>query len=58
MSKDELIKRLKQDLANMMDWAREVSDQYLDGDPDTRKAFVADMESASEAYRMEALEDG
>ena len=29
-------------------WAREISDQYLDGDPDVRKDYVSDMKLCRE----------
>lgn len=36
----------------MQSWAREVSDQYLDGDPQTRFDYAADLQSANEAVRL------
>jgi hypothetical protein len=33
----------------MMDWAREVSDEYLDSDPETRRAYRGDFEVARAA---------
>lgn len=55
MSKDEiiaaqqaLIAELIDNLRNMMDWAREISDQALDGDPDARNEWRADMRAAQD----------
>lgn len=47
MTKDQYIIELKAELRLHMDWARDLSDEYLDGDPDVRKAFVEDRERAS-----------
>lgn len=52
MTKDELIQRLKIELAAMVDWAREVDDEYLDGDPDTRAQYRKDMQEAREALSL------
>lgn len=52
MTKDQLITALKNDLSVMMDWAREVSDEYLEGDPDTRREYFRDMEHASETLKL------
>jgi hypothetical protein len=54
MTKDELIVRLKIELDTMMGWAREVGDEYLDGDPDNRKRLVSDLAEAKEAMGINA----
>ena len=54
MTKDELIVRLKMELDTMMSWAREVSDEYLEGDPENRAIFVRDMKDAKEALNTNA----
>jgi hypothetical protein len=36
----------------MQEWARHVSDQYLDSDPQFRFDYAADMQSANEAVRL------
>ena len=54
MTKDELIVRLKMELDTMMSWAREVSDEYLEGDPENRATFVRDMKDAKEALNTNA----
>lgn len=54
MKSKELILRLKIELDTMMTWAAEVSDEYLDSDPENRAMFVADMREAKEAMRIEA----
>jgi hypothetical protein len=35
-------------LRTMMDWAAEVSDEYLDGDPDVRRKYREDRQAARE----------
>lgn len=54
MTKEQLITALQNDLSVMMDWAREVSDEYLEGDPDTRRQYCIDMEHASETLKLKA----
>lgn len=53
MTKDDLIKQLKCDLGVMLDWTDAVSDEYLDGDEDTRKEFVSDRKAARATMRIE-----
>lgn len=57
MTKDQLITALRNDLSVMMDWARELGDEYLDGDQDTRHQYLADMESARETLKLKPEED-
>ncbi|HEM7888501.1 hypothetical protein [Burkholderia cepacia] len=33
-------------LRNQMDWAAEISDEYLDGDPDVRRQYREDRQAA------------
>ena len=54
MTKDELILRLKIELDTMMSWAREVSDEYLDGDPENRQMLCKDLAEAKEAMGINA----
>jgi hypothetical protein len=54
MTKDELILRLKIELDTMMSWAREVSDEYLDGDPENRQMLRRDLAEAREAMGINA----
>ena len=54
MTKDELILRLKIELDTMMSWAREVSDEYLDGDAENRAMYVQDLKDAKEALNTNA----
>lgn len=35
-------------IQHMMEWARHVPDQYLDGDPEERRALVADRNAAKD----------
>lgn len=51
MTDAEKIKQLREMLGVMMDWARELPDEFLDGDPDTRKSFAGDMEAARTLIR-------
>jgi len=54
MTKDELILRLKIELDTMMSWAREVSDEYLEGDAENRAMYVQDLKDAKEALNAKA----
>lgn len=56
MTKDQYIADLKAELRLHMDWAAELSDEYLDGDPDVRKAFVEDRERATSLLRVTPTE--
>lgn len=56
MTKDELIEQLKSDLSTMLDWAMAVSDEYLDGESDTRSEFVSDLKAARETLATEAVD--
>ena len=53
MTKDKLIEQLKSDLSTMIDWTDAISDQYLDGDEDTRKEFVSDRKAARATMLIE-----
>lgn len=53
MTEAERIKVLQDMLGVMMDWARQLPSEFLDGDPDTRKAFGADMKEAEELRRAD-----
>lgn len=46
MTDSEKIKQLREMLGVMMDWAREIPDEFLDGDPAVRTALASDMENA------------
>lgn len=46
MTDAEKIKQLREMLGVMMDWARELPSEFLDGDPDIRTELAADMENA------------
>lgn len=48
MSDAEKIKALQEMLGTMMDWAAQLSDEFLDGDPEVRTAFRKDMKAARE----------
>ena len=52
MTKDELISELRTSLDAMCDWAREISDQYLDGEPGTRALYAADLQRASDLQKV------
>lgn len=56
MTKDELIERLRSDLEAMEGWARELGDEYLDGDPEVRQQYVADLKSVRESRSLKADE--
>lgn len=45
----EITQRLIDSLQIMMGWAREVPDEFLDGDPDQRKFLREDLEEAKSA---------
>jgi hypothetical protein len=47
-AKECMQRELVEALGLMMDWAREVSDEYLDGDPEVRQQFRDDMNHARE----------
>lgn len=51
MDKSDLIRLLEEArdaLDVLSDWARELPSEYLDGDPDVRRAFRSDLASARE----------
>lgn len=52
MDDAEKIEQLRVMLCRMMEWARELPSQYLDGDPDVRKQFASDMEEARELLKV------
>ena len=52
MTKDELIKELRNSLHAMCDWACEINDQYLDGEPGTRALYAADLQRARDLQKV------
>jgi hypothetical protein len=48
MKKDDLIDALTDSLESMINWAMEVSDEYLDGEEGTRRQFALDLKRARE----------
>lgn len=47
----ELIREAVDAILSMMEWARHVSNAYLDGDPQARRDLVKDMQAAKEIIR-------
>ena len=46
MTKDQYIIELKAELGLQLDWAGDLSDEYLEGDPEVRKEYAEDRQPA------------
>lgn len=54
MSPDEKISLLREMLGTMMEWARQLPDQYLDSDREVRANFVEDLKKSRDALKQTA----